>query len=141
MDINLANVWSLLYQICTECFQTEYKIQFKHAALTSTLTCSICFTFFKINIIVSSIWDNHTIYPPQWIPEGIPICIKYLYIQSNLYIKYNKGNLKTRPLWTVVLYIQVQIISTIHQWEHETALYRLICYIGVPFNAGLTVPV
>jgi hypothetical protein len=81
---------------------------------------------------------------------SIVFCTQFGNIQCKFDIKVtihlpdlsdNKGNLKTRPLWTVVLYIQVQMISTIHQWEHETALYRLFCYIGVPFNAGLTVPV
>ena len=44
-------------------------------------------------------------------------------LQSYLYIKDTEGNLKMCPLWAVVLYIQVKIMCTFHQWETLGCLY------------------
>ena len=45
-------------------------------------------------------------------------------MQTKLYINSTEGTLKMWPVWAVVLYIQVKIISTIHQWENEASIYR-----------------
>jgi hypothetical protein len=58
----------------------------------------------------------------------------WLHIQSNLYIKDTQENLENVPF----IY-RLKLYELFRNGKNETALYRLICYIEVPFKAGLTV--